>query len=91
MSLACCLSTDPKILILDEPLAGIHPALAAEIISLLRRLREEGKGVIFVEHNLEAVRKLADHVIVMGNGRIVAEGPPEDVLERREVLEAYLE
>lgn len=90
LTLACCLATEARILLLDEPVAGVHPEMAAKILGLLRRLRDEGKVVIFVEHDIGAVRQVADHVIVMDQGKIIAQGPPRDVLERPEIMEAYL-
>lgn len=90
LTLACCLATEARILLLDEPVAGVHPAMAARILELLRQLREQAKLIIFIEHDIGAVRQVADHVIVMDEGRVIAEGPPSDVLERPEILEAHL-
>jgi ABC-type branched-subunit amino acid transport system ATPase component len=90
LSLACCVATGASILLLDEPIAGVHPKLAEEILTLLVELRGRGTTIVFVEHDLEAVRRFAEHIIVMDGGRTVAEGPPETVLNRPEVLGAYL-
>lgn len=90
LSLACCLATECDILLLDEPVSGVHPELVLQILELLRRLRADGKLVVFIEHNILAVRQVADAVIVMDEGQIIAQGPPDDVLERPEILEAYL-
>ena len=89
LTLACCLSTGAGLLLLDEPFAGIHPELVARLIQLLGRLASEGKTILFIEHNLEAVKKVAHRVIVMDRGSKVADGGP-DVLERPEVLDIYL-
>lgn len=90
LSLACCLATEARILLLDEPVAGVHPEMASRILDLLRQLRDDGKIIIFIEHDIAAVRRVADVVIVMDEGRIIAQGKPSDVLERQEILEAYL-
>ncbi len=90
LTLACCLATKASILLLDEPVAGVHPEMVSQILALLRRLRDDGKLVVFVEHNIGAVRQVADLVIVMDDGKVVAQGIPSDVLDRPEILEAYL-
>lgn len=90
LTLACCLATRASVLILDEPVAGVHPEMATRILDLLRTLRDDGKLIIFIEHNISAVREVADYVIVMDHGRIRAKGPPKEVLEQSEIMEAYL-
>lgn len=90
LTLACCLATKANILLLDEPVAGVHPEMAQKILSLLRKLRDNGKLIIFIEHDISAVREVADQVIVMDHGRIRAQGPPIEVLERPEIMEAYV-
>ncbi len=90
LSLACCLATDAQVLILDEPIAGVHPEMASRILELLLQLRAEGKDVLFIEHDLGAVRRIAEHVIVMDHGKIIAQGTPREVLERADIMEAYL-
>jgi ABC-type branched-subunit amino acid transport system ATPase component len=90
LTLACCLATEARILLLDEPVAGVHPEMVSRILDLLRQLRDDGKLIIFIEHNIAAVRQIADLVIVMGEGRIIAHGIPGEVLERPEIMEAYL-
>jgi neutral amino acid transport system ATP-binding protein len=90
LTLACCLATEARVLLLDEPVAGVHPEMVARILDLLRQLRNDGKLIVFIEHDVSAVRQVADVVIVMDEGRIIAQGEPGDVLERKEILEAYL-
>ena len=90
LTLACCLAAEARILFLDEPIAGVHPNIASEILGLLKHLGSKGKLVIFIEHNISAVRQVADLVIVMDGGQIIAQGRPSDVLERPEILEAYI-
>lgn len=90
VTLACCLATEASILLLDEPVAGVHPEMVSQILGLLAELREAGKLLVFVEHDITAVRRIADSVIVMDKGRVIAQGAPSEVLERREIMEAYL-
>lgn len=91
LTLACCLATEARIFLLDEPVAGVHPQTAKKILDLLRKLRDTGKLIVFIEHDISAVREVADHVIVMDHGKIKAQGPPKEVLERPDILEAYLD
>jgi len=90
LALACCLATGAQVLLLDEPVAGVHPKMALRILDLLRQLHTEGKLVIFIEHDISAIRHAADEVIVMDNGQLIARGKPNEVLERPEIMEAYL-
>jgi ABC-type branched-subunit amino acid transport system ATPase component len=90
LTLACCLATEAGILLLDEPVAGVHPEMALRILALLRQLRNKGKVIIFIEHDISAVRQIADVAIVMDEGKVIAQGPPSEVLERPEIMEAYL-
>lgn len=90
LTLACCLATRARILLLDEPVAGVHPEIVARILGLLRELRDAGKLIVFIEHDISAVRQVADSVIVLGQGRVIAQGAPGEVLERPEIIEAYL-
>ena len=91
LSLGCCLAMRPNIMLLDEPLSGVHPTLALEIIELVADIGKSGTLVIFVEHDLEAVASLADEVIVMHHGAMLARGKPSDVLRLPEVMEAYVD
>jgi branched-chain amino acid transport system ATP-binding protein len=90
LTLACCLATEAAILFLDEPVAGVHPKMIERILGLFRELRSLNKLIIFVEHDIASVREVADFVVVMDHGKIIAEGRPSDVLERPEIIEAYV-
>jgi ABC-type branched-subunit amino acid transport system ATPase component len=90
LTLACCLATEAKVLLLDEPVAGVHPEMVTHILALLSQLGTTGKLVIFIEHDLIAVRQIADLIIVMDEGKVIAQGPPHEVLDRPEIMEAYL-
>src|SRR6267143_1310408 len=80
----------PKMLLLDEPFAGVNPTLAREIEQYLLDLRDEGLSMIMVEHELAVVERLCEPVVVMAQGKVISEGSMRDVSARREVLDAYL-
>lgn len=77
-------------MLLDEPVAGVHPEMITHILELWSQLGTTGKLVIFIEHDLIAVRQIADRIIVMDEGKVIAQGPPREVLERPKIMEAYL-
>lgn len=83
------LMTDARLIVMDEPLAGVAPALAHEILKKVKELCDAGKTFLMVEHRLDIILDYADKVYVMGNGRVIAEGGKE-VIERPEVVEVYL-
>ncbi|WP_425052184.1 ABC transporter ATP-binding protein [Psychromarinibacter sp. S121] len=90
VELARTLAGEPKVLLLDEWLAGLNPTELEEGISLIRALRDEGRTIILVEHVMDAIRSLCDRCVVMSSGCKIAEGDTEAVLSDPEVIEAYL-
>lgn len=91
LELARALMAEPKLLLLDEPLAGVNPTLARDIINRVAELRKKvGLTVLMVEHRLDIALRHADFVYAMHNGRVIAEGGPDEVLENPEVRKAYL-
>ena len=90
VELARVLASEPKVLLLDEWLAGLNPTELEEGITLIKRLRDEGRTIILVEHVMDAIRSLCDRCVVMSTGLKIAEGTPEQVLSDPEVIRAYL-
>jgi neutral amino acid transport system ATP-binding protein len=90
LEMARALMTEPELVMLDEPMAGVNPALTQSLLGHITGLREAGMSVLFVEHDMDMVRDISDWVIVMGEGRIIAEGPPAAVMANRVVIDAYL-
>ena len=80
----------PRLLLLDEPMAGVHPSIVAEIASYLEGLREEGLTILMVEHELAMVERLCDPVVVMAQGRVLGQGPLPSLRRQREIVDAYL-
>lgn len=90
LELAGVLMSDPETVLLDEPAGGVNPALIERIADLVRELNAEGKTFIIVEHNMDLVMSLSDHVVVFDRGRPIAEGPPDVIRSDERVLGAYL-
>lgn len=90
LEMARSLMVQPKLVMLDEPMAGVNPALTQSLLDHIKNLKAEGMTVLFVEHDMNMVRHIADWVVVMAEGKIVAEGPPYDVMRNPAVIDAYL-
>jgi neutral amino acid transport system ATP-binding protein len=90
LEMARALMSDPTLVMLDEPMAGVNPALTQSLLDHILNLKAEGMTVLFVEHDMHMVRHIADWVIVMAEGRVVAEGDPHEVMENPAVIDAYL-
>jgi ABC-type branched-subunit amino acid transport system ATPase component len=84
------LMLDPKLLLLDEPAAGINPALRDNLVDLLRRLRTEGLTILVIDHNLGFIMDLCDYIYVLARGRLIAEGTPAEISQNQTVIEAYV-
>jgi neutral amino acid transport system ATP-binding protein len=90
VEMARALMTEPKLVMLDEPMAGVNPALTQSLLGHVKGLRAEGRTVIFVEHDMDVVRDISDWVVVMAEGVIIAEGTPDDIAADPAVIDAYL-
>jgi neutral amino acid transport system ATP-binding protein len=90
LEMARALMTKPRLVMLDEPMAGVNPALTQSLLEHIKGLKAEGMTVLFVEHDMHMVRNISDWVIVMAEGKIVAEGPPNEVMKNPAVIDAYL-
>ncbi|MBV9829595.1 MAG: ATP-binding cassette domain-containing protein, partial [Alphaproteobacteria bacterium] len=90
LEIARVLATEPKLLLLDEALAGLNPAEVVQAIELVRRIHASGITIVIVEHIMEVIMSLTQRVIVFNQGRIIASGTPRDVVEDPAVITAYL-
>ena len=90
LELARALATSPKLLLLDEVMAGLNPSEILEIIAIIRKIRDGGVTVLLIEHVMHAVMSLSDHIYVLSYGKIIAEGNPQQVVNNHAVVEAYL-
>ena len=90
LEMARALMSEPTLVMLDEPMAGVNPALTQSLLDHVRGLKDDGMTVLFVEHDMHMVRHISDWVIVMAEGKVVAEGPPETIMQNKAVVDAYL-
>ena len=81
---------NPSVLLLDEPLAGVNPKLAEKILQIILNLAGKGISILMVEHNIEAVMKISERVIVLAEGKVIADSTPENIRSDEKVIEAYL-
>lgn len=90
LTLACCMAMDADLLLLDEPVAGIEASKVQEILSILSTLSRSGKSIIVIEHNIRAIQQVCNRIVVIDEGKKIAEGAPDSVLHDAKVLQAYL-
>ncbi len=90
LEMARSLMSEPRLVMLDEPMAGVNPVLTQSLLAHVKRLPGEGITVMFVEHDMDVVRDISDWVVVMAEGKIIAEGPPESIGQNKAVIDAYL-
>ncbi len=89
LALAMALATDPNLLLLDEPVAGVNPVLVQRLMDLIRELHNQGRTIVLIEHNMRVVMQLCERVIVLDHGRKIAEGSPWAVREDPQVVQVF--
>ena len=91
LELGRVLMTDPKMILLDEPMAGVNPALGERLLERVEELRRDrGLTFFFVEHDMEVVMRVSDRVLVLDEGMLIADGPPQSIRRNERVIDAYL-
>ena len=90
LDLGTVLMADPEFILLDEPAAGVNLRLLEDIIEKLVTLKNKGKTILLIEHNMDLVMEISDEIIVMSAGTVIARGQPKEIQKNAEVLEAYL-
>jgi branched-chain amino acid transport system ATP-binding protein len=90
LEMARALMTEPKVIMLDEPMAGVNPALIQNLLEHVKTLRAEGMTVVFIEHDMDVIRDISDWVVVMAQGAVIAESTPDSLADNTKVVDAYL-
>lgn len=91
LSIACCLTADAKLILLDEPVAGINPKIIDKILAVISDQKANGKTIILIEHNLKVIKTVSDRIVVMDEGKKIAEGSYNEIKQDTKVIKAYLE
>lgn len=90
LEIARASASDPKLILLDEPMAGLNPQESKELVDIILKMRDRGVTFLFVEHDMETVMSIADHIVVLDFGKKIAEGAPHDIYNNPQVVAAYL-
>jgi len=90
LEIARALATDPVLLLLDEPAAGMNPTETQDLMDLIRKIRDEGITIFLIEHDMKLIMEISDHIVVIDHGAVIADGTPDDIKANTKVIEAYL-
>ncbi|MBB6172354.1 branched-chain amino acid transport system ATP-binding protein [Nocardiopsis mwathae] len=90
LEMARSLMVEPSMVMLDEPMAGVNPALVQSLLGHITALRDEGMTVLFVEHDMDVIMGISDWIVVLAQGQVIAEGTPDDIRSNQQVIDAYL-
>jgi len=90
LEIARALATGAELLLLDEPTAGVYPEMRRKILGFLKQIRDQGRTIVFIDHHMETVFSTAEHIFVLSEGRMLAEGTPAEIRKNPKVKEAYL-
>jgi branched-chain amino acid transport system ATP-binding protein len=90
LEMARAMMVEPEMIMLDEPMAGVNPALTQSLLGHIERLRDEGTTIVLVEHDMDVIMSISDWIVVFAEGAIIAEGRPDDIRSNARVIEAYL-
>ncbi|MBR0172469.1 MAG: ABC transporter ATP-binding protein [Lachnospiraceae bacterium] len=90
VEIARAIATDARLLLLDEPAAGMNPAESAELLRFIRELRDKGYTILLIEHDMSVVMNISDRIYVLDHGKLIAEGEPQEIANNPRVIEAYL-